>query len=374
MGFITLAFDGPALSRDQLLAAIAKLPAVPSSQSLERPSDWRLPRISVVIPTLMQRRETLRECLRALAALDYPDYEVIVVDNRPAGSQPVQLAGARVIEEPYRGISAARNRGLAVADGEIVAFTDDDVEVDPAWLLAIALRMHSHPDEMCVTGLVLPRALDTPAQLTLEEYYGGIGPQACVAVSHRMRRPPGTSGAWRRPATVDALADGGRVVRSFSLYAAGSFGPGANMAFRTAALRAFGGFDVRLGAGTPARGAEDLLMFARLAWAGHAIGFEPAAIARHNHYADEAGLKRQIEGYGTSWATLLLALVADDPRHLPRMLATVPRGLAELVRGFRAKLDVGQRNELVPALARLELRGIARGPAAYVRSHVGARR
>ena len=56
-------------------------------------------------------------------------------------SAPVDLPGVRVVRETRPGISAARNRGLEAAKGEIVAFTDDDVEVDPGWLLAIATRL-----------------------------------------------------------------------------------------------------------------------------------------------------------------------------------------------------------------------------------------
>ena len=187
-----------------------------------------------MVPSLLEREEGLDACLRSLADLDYPDYEVIVVDNRPPGS-PVDLPGVRVLPETRPGISAARNRGLEAATGEIVAFTDDDVEVDPGWLLAIATRLE-HPEEACVNGLALPRELETSAQVALEEYYGGFGPRTFEPVSHRMRAPRGCS--LLRPATVDALDDDGRR-RSFSLYAAGSFGAGANMAFRSPASRAW---------------------------------------------------------------------------------------------------------------------------------------
>ena len=396
-GMIKLQFESERLSREQLLDAIeAQAPAMsapaltadlrapslarsfPPAQGGARWRDHGLPSISVVIPSTLERRDTLEKCLASLARLEYPDFEVIVVDNRPAGAPPVELEGARVVAEPRPGISAARNRGLAVARGEIIAFTDDDVVVDPKWLLAIALRFRDHPDEACVTGLVMAGEVETPAQRDLEEYYGGFGPRHYEPVSHRMCRPRG----WRnllRPATVDAVGADGQVRRSFSLYAAGSFGPGANMAFRGETLRRMGGFDRRLGAGTACRGGEDLVMFARLAWCGYAVGFEPAALVHHTHRREAAALERQIEGYGLGYGALLTALILEDPRHIGRMAGTASRAIREMILRYRRKLDAGRTagDAEPPAdgrrtreLAKLELRGMAAGPLTYLRSRL----
>jgi O-antigen biosynthesis protein len=141
------------------------------------------------------------------------------------------------------------------------------------------------------------------------------------------------------------------------------------MAFATRALRHLGGFDEALGVGTPTLGGEDLLMFARAAWQGHSVGFEPAATVYHTHRRADTALRRQIEGCGVGYGALLMALVLDDRRHLGRMLGTVPRGVLALGRGYRNKLD--SRIEADPRtreLARLELRGMVAGPAAYLRS------
>lgn len=368
-GMIRVPFEDGSVSRGQLAVAIAALPAPSHAPVPRRPSKNLQPRISVVVPSLLEREEGLQACLRSLADLDYPNYEVIVVDNRPAGAPPVDVPGVRVVRETRPGISAARNRGLEEATGEIVAYTDDDVEVDPGWLLAIATRLAEHPEEACVNGLALPRELETCAQVALEEYYGGFGPRSFEPVSHRMRAPRGSS--LVAPATVDAIDDGGRVLRSFSLYAAGSFGAGANMAFRSGTLRELGGFDLALGAGTDARGGEDLMTFARLAWRGYSIGFEPAAIVHHTHRRDEASLERQIYGYGLGYTALLTALVLDDPRHLGRMLGTAGRAVRVMTAGYRDKLDAGaQPNRRTRELARMELRGMAAGPLVYLRSRI----
>jgi hypothetical protein len=342
------------------------LPRTPVSP-LERPADEELPPISVVIPSLLKRKETLQTCLRRLQELDYPDYEVIVVDNRPAGSPPVdELPGARVVREPRVGNSAARNRGLAAATGEIIVFTDDDIEVDPKWLLAIALRFRAHPEEACVTGLLLPLELEGAGQMMLEAYYGGLGPRTYEPVSYRLRVPA----AQRRvlePATVDAIGDDGVVRLSFSLYAAGTFGTGPNMAFRIDKLRELGGFNEALGAGTPARGGGDLLTMARAVWAGCSIGFEPAALVFHNHYTDETAVQRQIESYGMGWSALVFALMLEDPRHLGALLGTTPRATRILTGRYRRRLDAEESDPVTRDLARAELKALASGPLAYLR-------
>jgi GT2 family glycosyltransferase len=392
-GMIELAFEAADLDGERLQAAIAALPTSPTPPADTRVSASALPFISVVVPSMLERLDGLHACLRSLAALDYPRYEVIVVDNRPAGAEPAVLDGATVVRETHPGISAARNCGLRAARGEIIAFTDDDVVVDPGWLTAIAERLLAHPQEACVTGLTVPSELETPSQVALERYYGGFGLRSYEPISHRMRTGAETGGGLPlRPATVDAVGVDGQVRRSFSLYATGSFGHGANMAIRTAALRDLGGFDPALGAGTPTCGGEDLAIFARLIWRGHHIGFEPAAVVHHCHRREDRALRRQIEGYGIGWGATLLALIAEDPRHLGPMLATVPRGVSALAGGFWAKLrrrepegpeqpetgtpvaPAGPEVATTAELARLELRGIALSPVRYVQSRRRERR
>ena len=118
-GMIRVDFTDGVATREQLSAAIETLPAAPRPPESERTLDRDLPSISVVIPSLLARADGLDACLRSLAAFDYPDYEVIVVDNRAAGAAEVRLPGVRVVRETRPGISAARNRGLAEATGEI---------------------------------------------------------------------------------------------------------------------------------------------------------------------------------------------------------------------------------------------------------------
>ena len=79
--------------------------------------------------------DTLDDCLASLERLTYPDFEVIVVNDgsrdRTGDDRAAAIRAVRVIDIPNGGLSAARNVGLAAATGEIVAYTDADVRVDP---------------------------------------------------------------------------------------------------------------------------------------------------------------------------------------------------------------------------------------------------
>ena len=123
-------------------------------------------------------------------------------------------------------------------------------------------------------------------------------------------------------------------------------------------------------------------MFLRVLWHGHGLGFEPAALVHHAHRDDPDALRKQIFGYGLGWTAVLLASVLDDRRHIGRMLGTVPRGAREMSRRLLEKLRPPEKEPAAPTpadvapapdaptaeLARLELQGMLRGPAAYIRS------
>ena len=94
------------------------------------------PKVSVLV-CAYNAASTLDDCLTSLMGLTYPQFEVIVVND---GSRDETSAiarrypGVKVIDTPNRGLSAARNTALEAATGEIVAYTDSDVRVDPDWL------------------------------------------------------------------------------------------------------------------------------------------------------------------------------------------------------------------------------------------------
>src|SRR5918995_2141180 len=103
------------------------------------PADLPWPRISVVVCSLNGAR-TIRGCLKSLLELDYPDFEVIVVDDgsTDATAKIASEYGLRLISTENRGLSNARNTGMEAATGEIVAYLDDDTCPDPHWLTYLA--------------------------------------------------------------------------------------------------------------------------------------------------------------------------------------------------------------------------------------------
>jgi hypothetical protein len=148
--------------------------AVRDSRCRRRPAGGRgEPLVTVVVAT-RDRPQSLARCLRALAALTYARFEVIIVDNAPSTRETLAVvqqqsgldARVRYVRELRPGVSCARNRGLGEARGELVAFTDDDVVVDPGWLDGVVRGFDRSQSVACVTGLVPSARLDTAEQGT----------------------------------------------------------------------------------------------------------------------------------------------------------------------------------------------------------------
>ena len=329
------------------------------------------PTITVVIAT-RERPDLLARCLRSVEALHYPhaDVDVVVVDNDPVTDATGELIRqhhadrVRYVREPVRGLAAAHNRGLAEARGEIVAFTDDDVVIDPGWLRALAAGFADptgtagDPRIGCVTGLILPARLGTRTQVMLEAH-GGF-------TKGFQRR------CWRldQPPADDPLFP----------FTAGRFGSGANMAFRTEALRRLGGFDPATGTGTPAKGGDDLLSFFRAVVNGHHLVYQPEALVWHHHRERPEDLDNQAFGYGAGLGAYLAAAVAREPRMLPALLRRLPGGIRYALHNTGARpgpgadpagtapAAAGPAHAWPERLSRLQRRGLLYGPVGYLRS------
>jgi GT2 family glycosyltransferase len=223
-------------------------------------SEW--PRISVVVCSYNGSR-TIRDTLEGLARVDYPDFEVIVVDDgsTDAVSAIASEYDVRLIRTENRGLSSARNTGCNAATGDIVAYVDDDAWPDPDWLRYLALQ-YRRGDLVGVGGPNLPPP--------------GDGPIAdCVA------NAPG--------GPVHVLLDD-RLAEHI---------PGCNMSFRRDALLAVGGFDpVYRVAG------DDVDLCWRLQARGGRIGFAPAAVVWHHRRNSVRTYWRQQKGYGKAEALL----------------------------------------------------------------------
>ncbi len=329
-------------------------------------------RVTVVVPTIGARRAELERCLDSLDKLTYPNVEVVLVDNRRAHHETDledlvrDRSSVRLVRQPFPGISAARNAGVAAAAGEIVAFTDDDVVVDPEWVTGLVARFDSDPAVELVAGLILPAELETPAQVWFENYYGGFGaPRGSAPLYFSLARD-----SRGHRGEVEARDETGTVVRTFSVYGAGACGAGANMAFRRAWLVASGGFDVRLGIGTASKGGEDLAAIIAVLWSGGTVAFEPTAAVFHRHRESYQELREQIRSYGTGFTAMLTSLVVSDRGHALTLARQLPLAVRRLTgvtlsrfRGQRPEAD--PRNDFPAELARLELLGYATGPAAY---------
>ncbi len=128
------------------------------------------PRVSVVVPVLNAAADAPR-LLDALAALDWPEdrLERIVVDNGSTDGTAEALTrpGVTVLREPRPGSYAARNRGIAAATGDWIAFTDADCAPRPDWLTR--LLADPVPDGTgAIAGEVLAAELATPVQRFIE--------------------------------------------------------------------------------------------------------------------------------------------------------------------------------------------------------------
>ena len=220
------------------------------------------PRVSVVVCS-HNGAATIGDCLAGVMELDYPDYEVIVVDDgsTDATFRVAQSFGARIVCIESQGLSAARNVGLTAATGEIVAYLDDDARPDPHWLRYVA-----------ATFLATPHA-------------GVGGPNVA---------PPGE----RLLERCLAEAPGGPIHVLISDREAEHI-PGCNMAFRKSALEAVDGFDRQFRIA-----GDDVDVCWRLRDQGCTLGFSPAAMVWHRRRPSIRAYLRQQSGYGNAEALL----------------------------------------------------------------------
>jgi O-antigen biosynthesis protein len=268
------------------------------SSASRRDEHQLLPLVTVAVCT-RDRTAQLAGCLAALVRLDYPALDWLVVDNAPRDPTTARLVHerypqVRYVCEPRPGLNWARNRAIAEARGEIIAYTDDDVEVDRGWVRALAGVFAAEAEVMAVTGLVVPLELETEAQRLFEQY-GGFG-RGFERKSYRLN------------------CDRHRRGREVFHLRTGQFGTGANMAFRRSLFERIGGFDPGLDVGTVTNGGGDLEMFFRVLQEGHTLVYEPNALVRHRHRRDYAQLREQITNFGVGFHAYLVRSATAYPQ------------------------------------------------------------
>ncbi len=242
----------------------------------------RHPRVSVVVASYQGER-TLKACLDSLAALNYPDYEVILVDDGSTDGTP-QIAAAHPQVRYFRheknlGLSVARNTGIAASTGEIVAFTDADCRPDQDWLYYLVGDL-------------------------LDSEFAGIG-------GHNFLPPDDSSVA------AAVLVSPGGPAHVMLTDRQAEHIPGCNMAFYKWALEEVGAFDAifRLAG-------DDVDLCWRLQQHGFRIGFSPAGFVWHYRRSTVPAYLKQQSGYGEAEALL----VRKHPEYFNMFGASVWRG------------------------------------------------
>jgi GT2 family glycosyltransferase len=225
-----------------------------------RAHEW--PRVSVVVASYNGAR-TLHETLEGIAALDYPDYEVIVVDDGSTDATAAIAANfdVRLISTENRGLSNARNTGMEAASGDVVAYIDDDAVPDPHWLQYLVATLAAG-GYACAGG-------------------PNLAPPGDGALADCVANAPGG------PAHV--LLDDRQAEHV----------PGCNMAFRREALVEAGRFDplFRIAG-------DDVDVCWRVQDSGGSIGFSPAALVWHHRRNSLRAYLRQQRLYGRAEALL----------------------------------------------------------------------
>lgn len=275
------------------------------------------PLVSVVVIT-RNRSASLARTLRALACLDYPSYEIIVVDNASM-DDTAEVAAAFSVRYLFcplsYGISRCRKEGVEAARGEIVAFCDDDCIPIPQWLQHLVRR------------------------LTKEEKLAMIGGQVVNI---------GFSEAQQHKGKVKWTNRNGKMAFATDPKETEFFG-NANLAFKKAAVQAIGGYDTFYKAGR-----EEIDLALRLRRQGHRVEYEPAALV--NHYHTGISHKRGRFFYGTDLMRIYFFIKHCRPRGFGNWLKFTKVELQLLVKDLYkwaralAASTINRNFQRVPAL------------------------
>ena len=225
-----------------------------------RRTPW--PLVSVIV-CCYNAASTLGECLSSLVRLEYPSYEVIVVDDGSAdGTHEIaNKHEMRCIRVSNGGLSKARNLGIGAARGEIVAFIDSDAYADPDWLYYIVGALEEH-GASAVGGPNLSPPQDGFIAQCVDQAPGN---PTCVLVDNEQAEHI----------------------------------PGCNMAFWKEAFDVVGLFDAQHRAA-----GDDVDVCWRLLAADRKIVYHSSAVVWHHRRPSIHGYLRQQKGYGIAEAHL----------------------------------------------------------------------
>lgn len=305
-------------------------------------------RFSVVICAYTEDRlEQIREAVASVRAQDRDGTEIIlVIDHNPALYKRLvaELPGITVTENAEApGLSGARNTGVSLAQGEIVAFLDDDAAADPGWQAHLE-RAYADPAISGVGGLTVPRWETARPAWFPEEFYWVIG------------------------CNYRGMPPSGQRVRNLI---------GANMSFRREAFATAGGFRSDMGRTASGRplGCEETEFCIRLGQRspGSVLTTDYRAVARHLVPGSRCRFRyfaSRCFAEGMSKARVSSMVGSDDGLSAERGYATrtlpagVLRGLASAARGDAGGL--GRAGAIVAGLA-ATVAGYAAGRLSHVR-------
>jgi GT2 family glycosyltransferase len=221
------------------------------------------PFVSVIVCSY-NGAKTLAECLESLGRIDYPHYEVILVDDGSTDNTreiAARFPNVRYVYQTNHGLSHARNHGAAIAKGKIFAYTDSDCMADPDWIYYLLSTLLSGN----YAGVGGPN-VSPPAQNWV---------QACVAAA-----PGGPSHVLLTDTVAEHI-------------------PGCNMAWYRWTFENVGGFDPEYH-----KAGDDVDFCWRVQQAGHAIAFSPTAVVWHHRRFTLRAFRKQQEGYGEAESML----------------------------------------------------------------------
>lgn len=257
---------------------------VPRTFPAEVTAEGEARSLSVVICT-RDRAEDLRRAIVALLASDDPDFELVIVDNASVGNATEEVVrsfpNVKYVREDRPGLDHARNAGAMAATRDIVAYTDDDVEVAANWTRVLKTAF-ADPMTMAVTGLVLPKLLDTAARYAFERHWSFAKGYAARTFDHEwfLAHDRYSAPVW-------------------------DIGAGANMAFRREIFQLAGGFDPRLDVGASGCSGDSEMWYRVLA-EGWNCRYLPSLVVYHTHRPTIEGLRKQLYYYMRGHVSALL--------------------------------------------------------------------
>jgi GT2 family glycosyltransferase len=250
-------------------------------RSAPAPLPSTTPRVSVVVASYNGSR-TLAACLKSLTMLNYPRYEILLVDDGSTDDThriTSSFPDVRYLHQPHQGLSVARNHGIAAARGEIIAFTDADCRADEDWLYyTVGSLLHSD----------------------------------CVGMGGHNFLPPDDG-----PVAAAVMASPGGPAHVMLTDRLAEHVPGCNMVFYKWALEEIGGFDPIYH-----RAGDDVDLCWRLQQKGYLIGFSPGGFVWHYRRNNIRAYLSQQQGYGEAEAML----VRRHPEYFNAFGASMWRG------------------------------------------------